>query len=527
MEAESFHITNQHRVESAPLEVPTPSRSGVSRAPAFERRHTPEPIRVRFGLQQRSQVNFQRHVFRAFVRFSVLLVADLASFYVMRAMLRLVRDDAGFGTAIASELHTVLPKGILNGWQFAAALVVALLVTGNYGPGDQRRDARRLFFASALATALPLWMTIWTRGLEMVAAQYILTSVLVWVGLVAQRKTLDRLVFRFGITKRAAARTVFVGPAEECRAAASGPAFAGSVEYRIAGFIDVHVPPAPDSLGHIVDFAHILNELGAEAVVMCGYLNDGRFHDVVDASLAAGCQIFSVPRAIAVAGVQPTLVSRSSQTLIELSRPTLRGSQLFLKRAMDVIGAGLAAVIAVPLMALIAIVVKLESPGPAIFGQRRLGKNGRPFTCFKFRSMHANAESRLHEDLTLYREYVHNNYKLPEDRDPRLTVVGRFLRKTSLDELPQLWNVFVGEMSLVGPRPIVPQELDEYGHGAPHFLSLKPGITGAWQVNGRSSLGYPDRVGVELEYVRNWSLSGDLAILLKTIPAVLIRRGAF
>jgi len=140
--------------------------------------------------------------------------------------------------------------------------------------------------------------------------------------------------------------------------------------------------------------------------------------------------------------------------------------------------------------------------------------------------MHTDAEALLRADAGLYAEYVGNNYKLAEDRDPRLTRVGRFLRKTSLDELPQLINVFIGEMSLVGPRPIVPEELSQYGPGAPAFLSLKPGITGAWQVNGRSDVGYPDRVDIELEYVRKWSLGRDLWILLRTFPAVLNRRGA-
>jgi exopolysaccharide production protein ExoY len=111
--------------------------------------------------------------------------------------------------------------------------------------------------------------------------------------------------------------------------------------------------------------------------------------------------------------------------------------------------------------------------------------------------------------------------------DPRVTRVGAWLRKLSLDELPQLWNVLVGDMSLVGPRPVVPEELDHYGDGAFLFLSLKPGMTGAWAVQGRSHVGYPDRVDIELAYIREWSLAADLAILLQTVPAVLERRGAF
>jgi lipopolysaccharide/colanic/teichoic acid biosynthesis glycosyltransferase len=246
----------------------------------------------------------------------------------------------------------------------------------------------------------------------------------------------------------------------------------------------------------------------------------------VDAALAGGCEVLSVPRAIEVAGVQPTLVWRRSQPLIELSRPMLKGWQVLLKRALDLAGASVGLIATSPLLALIWLAVKLESRGPAFFGHRRLGLNGRVFRCLKFRSMHEDAEDRLRTDPALYASYRASNFKLLPDEDPRLTRVGAFLRKTSLDELPQLVNVFLGEMSLVGPRPVVPEELDQYGPGAAIFLSLRPGITGAWQVNGRSHVGYPDRADVELEYVRNWSLARDLWILLRTIPVVLGHRGA-
>jgi lipopolysaccharide/colanic/teichoic acid biosynthesis glycosyltransferase len=122
--------------------------------------------------------------------------------------------------------------------------------------------------------------------------------------------------------------------------------------------------------------------------------------------------------------------------------------------------------------------------------------------------------------------YVENGYKLPEDCDPRITAVGRFLRKSSLDELPQLFNVIRGEMSLVGPRPIVPDELLQYGQRADDFLAALPGITGSWQVGGRSKVGYPMRAGIELDYVYRWSPLADLTILCRTVPAVLSRNGA-
>ena len=296
MEAEPFHITNQQS-DIAPVEVPTPSRGESARAPVRERRRTAP---ARLGLQRRAQSNFQRYFLRGLRRFAVLVIADLASFYIMRALLRAVRDDAVLGQALSRQLTSLLPPGILNGWQFAAALFVGLVVLGNYGPGDERRNPKRLFLACALATALPLWMTIWSRGLEVAAVQYVLTTLLVWLGVVSERQLLNAVITRVRPRPSDRLSTLFVGPAEACRETTGSPAFAPDSEYRTIGYVDTHIPPAPAALGHIVDFAQVLHETRAAAVVVCGYLTDARFHDVVDAALTAGCKGLAVPRSIAM-----------------------------------------------------------------------------------------------------------------------------------------------------------------------------------------------------------------------------------
>ena len=485
-----------------------------------------KPAEVRLRLQQRAPANLRHHFRRAVVRFLVLVVADLASFGVMRALVRAVRDYALVGDTVAARVEAMVPAGILNGWQYAAALFMGLLVTGNFGRGDKRRDPRRLFLGAALATALPLWMTIWSRGLEPVLFQYGLVTLLVWIGLVLERRTINRVVTLVRPAERDRMDVLFVGPGADCVDAMRKPAFSAGTDYRPIGFLDTHVLSAPGALGRMTDLPTVLAASGAQAVVISGYLSEPQFRDVVDTALAGGCQVLSVPRSIQIAGVHPTTVWRGGQALVELTRPTLKGWQLLLKRLVDLIGASAGLLFLSPLFGLVALAVKVESRGPVSFGHRRVGLNGRTFTCYKFRSMHSDAEERLQADPALHAEYVANAYKLPEGRDPRLTAVGRFLRKTSLDELPQLVNVLNGEMSLVGPRPIVPKELDQYGHGAPVFLSIKPGMTGAWQINGRSHVGYPDRADIELDYVRTWSLMRDLWILFKTLPVVLARRGA-
>ncbi|HEY8489482.1 MAG TPA: sugar transferase [Dehalococcoidia bacterium] len=195
-----------------------------------------------------------------------------------------------------------------------------------------------------------------------------------------------------------------------------------------------------------------------------------------------------------------------------------------LKRAVDVAGAAVLLAALSPLFLALAALICLDSRGPAIYRQQRAGYRGRPFRCYKFRTMRDGADSLLARDPGLRAEFA-ARWKL--ERDPRVTRVGRWLRRTSLDELPQLFNVLRGEMSLVGPRPVQPDELRrQFGPYAAAVTSVKPGLTGLWQVSGRSALPYRERVRLELEYVRRRSLPYDVAILLRTVPAVLSGRGA-
>ncbi|WP_371928706.1 sugar transferase [Rossellomorea sp. KS-H15a] len=200
----------------------------------------------------------------------------------------------------------------------------------------------------------------------------------------------------------------------------------------------------------------------------------------------------------------------------------------FFKRMMDIVGAIVGLLILIPLFILISILyLSGESKGPVIFKQSRIGKNGKEFKIYKFRSMVLNAEEKLKSNKHLYDKYIRNNYKLEPNEDPRITNLGRFLRKTSLDEIPQLINVLKGEMSLVGPRPVVTEELSEYGQRVNQFLAVKPGLTGFWQVSGRSNVGYPERVDLELHYVYNQTLFFDIKIILTTVWKVLLKKGAY
>ncbi len=200
--------------------------------------------------------------------------------------------------------------------------------------------------------------------------------------------------------------------------------------------------------------------------------------------------------------------------------------RLGMKRVTDIAVSATALVVLSPLMGLLAAIIKLSDGGPALFSQERLGVEGARFKLYKFRSMRADAEKLLAEDPALHRRYVEGDYKLPEDEDPRISRLGRFLRQSSLDELPQLWNVLKGDMTLVGPRPIVPDEIERYEPYADLFLSVRPGITGQWQVGGRSDVQYPERAFMDFDYIGGQSVISDLEIMARTVPSVLRRRGA-
>ena len=213
----------------------------------------------------------------------------------------------------------------------------------------------------------------------------------------------------------------------------------------------------------------------------------------------------------------------SGLPLLQLAAPEFAGGRRLLKRTLDVVASALGLVILSPLLAATALAVRLTSPGPAFFCQQRIGLGGRPFTLYKFRSMTVDAESRRAE---LLQHNVSDGvlFKMPDD--PRVTRVGRLLRRTSIDELPQLVNVLRGEMSLVGPRPPLQSEVEQYEDDVHRRLLVRPGLTGLWQVSGRSDLSWSEAVRLDLYYVENWSGALDAEILWRTVFAVLRGEGA-
>jgi exopolysaccharide biosynthesis polyprenyl glycosylphosphotransferase len=195
------------------------------------------------------------------------------------------------------------------------------------------------------------------------------------------------------------------------------------------------------------------------------------------------------------------------------------------KRALDITLTGLGLLVLSPFFILLAIMIRMDSPGPVLFTQTRIGRSGEPFRCWKFRSMFVDAEQRKSELLDRNEMAGGTTFKMKQD--PRITRVGRLIRRASIDELPQLWNVLVGDMSLVGPRPPLPQEVAGYTAHEKRRLAVKPGITCIWQVSGRSDIPFQEQVLLDIEYIEKRSFWLDLALLVRTIPAVLLARGAY
>lgn len=243
-------------------------------------------------------------------------------------------------------------------------------------------------------------------------------------------------------------------------------------------------------------------------------LTPGRQHLVVAPSLLdiGGPRIHTRP----VAGLP----------LIHVETPRYEGGKRFTKRTFDVVASGLGILILSPVLAAIAFGVRLSTPGTVLFRQERIGHNGRHFNMLKFRSMVVDAETRLAE-LEMSARDAGNTILFKSKNDPRVTPIGRWLRRFSLDELPQLFNVFAGSMSLVGPRPPLDREVQLYDKHVHRRFLVKPGITGLWQVSGRSNLSWDDSVRLDLYYVENWSLTGDLVILWRTARAVFRGEGAY
>jgi exopolysaccharide biosynthesis polyprenyl glycosylphosphotransferase len=324
-------------------------------------------------------------------------------------------------------------------------------------------------------------------------------------------------------------RVLIVGVGRVGRAIIQALVARPELGYHVVGFVDDD-PAKQDDLGRVRCFGPTANLPGIveregidEVIITLPWMSHRKVMDIMAQCERSQVRFRIVPDLFQLSLDRVDVDEINGVPLIGIREVSIRGSGRLLKRAIDVIGSFVGLVVLSPLFLVVALLIKVESPGPVLFRQIRVGQGGRPFTVYKFRSMYVGAES-LHEEL----QRVTNHritFKLRDD--PRCTRVGRFLRRLSIDELPQLYNVLRGEMSLVGPRPPLPSEVEKYEDWHKKRLEVAPGITGLWQVRGRADLPFEEMVMLDIYYIENWSLGLDLRILLETIPTVVSGRGAY
>ena len=286
-------------------------------------------------------------------------------------------------------------------------------------------------------------------------------------------------------------------------------------------------PHQPGIVGGIDDVARLVRDLRADVIALApgSAVSGQRLRELVWDLEDTGAELLVAPGLVDVAGPRLRLSPVDGQPLLHVQTPRLRGYRSLVKTTFDRVTAVVGLACLLPALALIALAIKLDSPGSVLFRQTRVGRGGTPFTLYKLRTMRPGAELEL---LSLADQNSHRNgplFKMAQD--PRVTRMGRHLRRWSIDEVPQLVNVALGQMSLVGPRPPLPAEVARYTHRDVHRrLMVRPGLTGLWQVSGRADLAWNEAIRLDLYYVENWSLTFDISIMCKTVGAVARGRGA-
>lgn len=326
-------------------------------------------------------------------------------------------------------------------------------------------------------------------------------------------------------------RVLIVGAGETGRAVMRNAVAQPELGYMVVGFVDDKPERGNRDIGRLKGLGgtdRIVNLVRDhsvdEVIITLPWQYHRRIMSIMAQCERARVSVRIVPDLFQMSLSKVDIDDLNGIPLIGLKSVSIRGWNLAVKRAIDMTVAGLGLLVLSPLLLVISGLIKLESSGPAVFRQTRVGRGGRPFTVLKFRTMREGAEQEV-EALSALNEAGGPLFKIRND--PRLTKVGQILRRTSLDELPQLYNVLRGEMSVIGPRPGLPCEVEQYQDWHRKRLETWPGITGLWQVSGRSDLSFDEMVLLDIYYIENWSLLLDLQIALRTVPAILFGTGAY
>ncbi len=433
-------------------------------------------------------------------------------------------------------LSAYLPFGLL----FTVLMLVAFRIDRVYEQwsGHQWLDQTyRITNATAKSTIVMLAVTFLLQPLGYSRLLLIEAGIIAIVLLGASRAIQNALVAHLHARGLGARGAIIVGAGEVGRTVMRTVVARPGLGYRIVGFVDDNPEKANSSIGRfqglgpIENLPDLIEERDVdEVIITLPWAYHRKIMGIVRTCERKDVHVHIVPDLFQMSLSRVGVEDLDGIPLVGVREVGFGEGVRRIKRAVDIVGAAFCLTLGAPLLGLIAVAIRLDSlaskskSGSIIFRQTRVGTNGRPFEMYKFRSMVEGAEEEL-DDLRDLNEVDGPIFKMRDD--PRITRVGRVLRRTSLDELPNLWNVLRGDMSLVGPRPPLPSEVNEYAEWHKKRLEVRPGMTGLWQVSGRSLLSFDEQCLLDIYYIENWSLWLDIRILIQTVPRVLFARGAY
>jgi exopolysaccharide biosynthesis polyprenyl glycosylphosphotransferase len=461
---------------------------------------------------------------RVATRYAVLVAGDVVAIALVRELvLSGIFSGTLFGSIIAA---TPLAGDFRSFIQLVAVTLVLLVITGSHSRHRALNNQIRILAAAGVAS-LPQVIPLAVAGQMSVALQtMVFVGLALWVGLLIVRQLSERILRFVFPGHRGAGAAIVVGGFDHFSRALERAVAAPGGDFHVIGYVVDGRTAENGALGTFADLPALVDRHSVEAVVVTSDLSADRAKMLVEECLQLGCQILFPARALNVPDLRPTLVWHHDQPFFEFGSPVLKTRALILKRIVDIIGASVLTILTAPIILVLAIAIKLDSPGPVFFRQERAGLGGRRFKMFKFRTMQDGADEEKADLAHLNRSGDNRLFKIADD--PRVTRLGRHLRRWSIDELPQFWNVLLGDMSLVGPRPFFESDFDWYEDHHFRRLDAKPGITGLWQVSGRSELvNFEDVIYLDRQYIEQWSFWLDISIIFRTIPAVLRRTGAY
>jgi exopolysaccharide biosynthesis polyprenyl glycosylphosphotransferase len=458
----------------------------------------------------------------------VSMTADAAAIAIAMVLgLRLRTTLMGRDPSGAQSMHILLGAAFVPAW---------LMIFAHYRLYSSRFLASRLeeFRRVVHATgASVLLMTVAAFLLQWYVARgwLVFVFVLATVTVTVERDAVRRGFARVRRSGRLLRKVVIVGANDDGLALCTQLLARPELGYEVVGFVDDRAPVGSyvggtrPVLGTLGQTCEATRRSGASSViVVSSAVRSGVSSRLVRELTKAGIHVELMSSLCDVASERLTLRPLGRFPVMYVEAGNRRGWRTAAKRGFDVFASALALLLLAPLLIVLALITKVGSRGPALYSQERVGMHGHRFRIYKFRTMVRDADQLL-DDLRDRNQMDGPLFKLRDD--PRVTRVGRLLRRLSLDELPQLWNVLRGEMTLVGPRPALPEEMAGWTADAHERLEVRPGLTGMWQVSGRCDATFHEYVRLDLYYVDNWSLWTDLAILAKTVPTVLARRGAY